>query len=358
MDKIMKIAMWISTFLSAFILIILVWPEKKHKLYEADPDYVQQALAYTVPPMPEGWQDKVLVTDRGATQIYYGQTNNASAAKARIVMVPGYTSAVHMYGEHIDMLQKRGFQVIGMDIRGQGRSSRARASQPEKLYVSDFSVYADDLKMVMDTLPDDGKPVIIMGTSFGAAVATRAAGEFSALGADGLLLLAPAYRPLTDPLSTEQAKTVMGFAKALGKSKRYLPGQGPWRPDGTDMTQPSDCSSYPPRLYLRDALYVRQPELRVGGATVQWMSEMIENGEIVTSPRFTERLTLPITVIAADNDVIVDGPFLERVCTEDFPNCKLVKLPQTGHCLTLENDDVLDQIWDEADALTSKLMAK
>ena len=355
MKKLRHILLQTLFAIAAVILVIVVWPEKKHKLYTPDEAYVQQALAYNVPAMPSDWSDHVLPVSRNGAEIYYGQTDNADSAKAHIIMVPGYTSSVHMYGEHIAMLRARRFHVVAMDLRGQGRSSRYRAEQPEKLYIDDFSTYAADLKKVVDTLPDTGKPVIIMGTSFGGAVATRAAGEFANLGADGLLLLAPAYRPLTPPMSVDMAKSVLGVSKALGKSKHYIAGQGPWRPDGLDMTLPSDCSSYPPRLYLRDALYVREPELRVGGATVQWMSEMIENGEVVTSEAFMRQLTLPITVIAADTDVIVDNPVIEQACTEGFPNCRLVKLPGTGHCLTLENDDVLVRIWDEADRLASKL---
>ena len=355
MKKLKHILLQTLFAISAVILVIVVWPEKKHKLYTPDEAYVQQALAYNVPEMPADWSDHVLPVNRAGTEIYYGQTSNADSAKAHIVMVPGYTGSVHMYGEHIGMLRARGFHVVGMDLRGQGRSARFRAEQPEKLYIDDFSTYAADLKKVVETLPDTGKPVIILGTSFGGAVATRAAGEFADLGADGLLLLAPAYRPLTPPMSVDMAKTMLSVSKALGKSKHYIAGQGPWRPDGLDMTQPSDCSSYPPRLYLRDALYVREPELRVGGATVQWMSEMIENGEIVTHEDFMQRLTLPITVIAAETDVIVDGPFLEQTCAEGFPNCRLVKIPDTGHCLTLESDDVLIRIWDEADRLARNL---
>ena len=42
---------------------------------------------------------------------------------------------------------------------------------------------------------------------------------------------------------------------------------------------------------------------------------------------------------AAENDMMIDSPYTEGVCKNGFPNCKLVKIPGTGHCLTQENDE-------------------
>ena len=91
----------------------------------------------------------------------------------------------------------------------------------------------------------------------------------------------------------------------------------------------------------------------MGGATVQFSAEIIENSEIISAPDYTAKFTLPVTLIAAENDMAIDSTYTENVCKNGFPNCKLVKIPDTGHCLTLENDLVLNQIWDEVDALWS-----
>ena len=54
-------------------------------------------------------------------------------------------------------------------------------------------------------------------------------------------------------------------------------GQSDWQPDGLDFTKGSDCSSNPERLYLRDTLFTRHPEQRVGGITNQYGAEFFES---------------------------------------------------------------------------------
>ena len=68
-----------------------------------------------------------------------------SDGEPSVMLIPGYTSSMDMYGEHVAMLAVRGYHVMGLDLRGQGGSDRHFPKQPETLWVEDFSVYSDDL---------------------------------------------------------------------------------------------------------------------------------------------------------------------------------------------------------------------
>lgn len=343
-----------SVFIVVALLAIRFWPEKPHVIYEPPADYVERTKAYNVPPFPEGWTFDYYTAEDG-TKIRWGQTARKDNAKGTLIFIPGYTSTLEMAGDVFLQLSNRGYHVMGYDIRGQGGSDRHRPEQPEKLYVKDFSVYGDDLNGFVKSLPEDiPRPLMIMGSSLGGAVATRGVGDHD-MAVEGLVLLAPAYQPLTAPYSIGQIKLMGGLAKLFGKEKYFALGLGPWRPDGLDLTQPSDCSSYPERLYLRDVNYVRHPALRVGDVTPNFLGEMIENGEIVTDSRYAAKLNVPITMIVADVDVIINSPVSEAACTDIFPDCKLVELPGTGHCLTLEDDTVFAAMWDEVDRLHARL---
>jgi len=333
---------FLASFAVFLLLAVIIWPEADEVPYEADAAYIAQAQDYKVPVLPADWRTAEYIAADG-TPIHYGQSGDMNKAKATIVIVPGYTSAIGFYGDQYDMLT--------------ARSGRHRASHPQKMWVKDFSVYGNDIAGVLGevgVIGDKKRPVILMGTSFGGAAATRALIDHD-LNVAGALLLAPAYRPNTAPYSIKTTKRLVRAARLLGKGKRYGFGQGDWEPDGLDMTQPTECGSYPARLYTRDVMYMRDPSLRVGGVTSNWVGEIIENGEYVTHPDNAARLDgTPITMIAASEDVIIDSPFSETACTELFSECKLVIIPDTGHCLTLENDNVINTIYDEADALLER----
>ncbi len=352
-----KIVVGFVLIVALAVALLVVWPEKSYAPYEVDAAYQAQVDAFDFPDMPPDWQWHRF-TAKDGTSLRWGETGNRDAAKASLIWVPGYTASFDMYGEHVEMLARRGYHVIGFDLRGQGGSERARASHPEKMWVSDFSVYSNDLADFIQSLPPrDGRPLILSAISFGGHVATRAMGDH-ALPVDGLFLLAPAFRPKSAPYTFEEAKRLTYFARALGKSRHYAYGQTDWRPEGLDFSKGSDCSSNPKRLFLRDVLFTRHPEQRVGGATNQWGAEFFESSEYILEPGYLEKISVPITVISAENDTFVETSYNSRACSEAFPDCREVTPAGTGHCLPQESDEVVNQIFDEIDALLARTKDK
>lgn len=345
--------------IAAFSILVLLgglvlFPEANYAPYTPDDNYLADSATYNVPPMPEDWAWNYFTVSDG-TKIRWGQTK-ADNAKATIIVIPGYTSSMDMYGEHVSMLAERGYNVVGFDLRGQGGSDRHRYYQPEKLYAKTFGVYSDDVaEFITKQNYSPDIPLLVLGSSFGGHVALRLIGDHDTQ-VDGLALLAPVYLPNTAPLSIGAIKMMTGFAKLIGKNQRFLLFQGDWRPDGTDLTVGSDCASNPKRLYLRDTVFVRKPEQRVGGVTNNYIHEMISSGELLQTPEFTVKIDVPVHMIVAENDIVIDARASEAACTDGLADCKLVKIPETGHCLMLESDDVLDAIFDEVDALYARLI--
>ncbi len=336
---------------------IIAWPEKPYTPYQVDEAYQAQVDSFYAPPMPPDWTWHSFATKDG-TKLRWGETGNKNAAKASIIWVPGYTASFDMYGEHVDMLARRGYHVIGLDLRGQGGSERHRASHPEKLWVEDFSVYSDDLAdFIRYAAKDKSQPLILSAISFGGHVAARAVGDH-ALPVNGLYLLAPAFRPQSGDRTFEQAKRLLTVSRALGKGQYYALGQSDWQPDGLDFTQGSDCSSNPKRLYLRDALFTRQPEQRVGGITNQYGAEFFESSDYILKPGYLDAIDMPVTLISAENDTFVVTDYNSRACAGQFPDCREITPADTGHCLPQESDAVLEQMFDEMDALLERIQAK
>ena len=344
--------------LSAFMAIagagIVLWPEAAYTPHQPGASYLADSAAYPVASMPDDWSWSYHSAQDG-TKLRWGKTALKESDRAVIVTVPGYTSSMDMYAEHVRLLAARGYHVAGLDLRGQGGSDRHRESHPEKLYAKTFGVYSDDLAGFIQSQKFDADlPVILLGSSFGGHVSLRMAADHETT-VDGLVLLAPAYAPNTAPFPFWLTKAMTGFAGLIGKGTHYAPGQGSWVPDGTDLTQPSECASEPKRLYLRDTVYVRSPKHRVGGATNNYVSGMISSGELLQKAEYAQKIDLPIHMIMAEKDTIIDSDVSKRACQSGLPDCTLITLPGTGHCLLLETDEVLEQIFTEIDSLVDRL---
>jgi len=333
------------------IVAFFTWPENNYEPYQVKPSYRAQVEAFNIPNMPDDWQWDMFTSEDGI-KMRYGQTGNSASARATVVMIPGYTATMDMYGEQAGEIAARGYHVIGFDLRGQGGSERPRPSQPEKLLISDFKIYSNDVALFLQglDLPED-RPVILMGMSFGGHVAFRVGAEQPDL-VDGLLLLAPALRPKAGDMSFERISTLLRIGDALGKDKRYLPGNSDWKPASEDnllRVGIEYCASSPKRLPMRDAIFTLRPEQRVGGVTFNWGRQFYGSSNFVLQGGYPESISKPVTMIHAEVDNFVVTEINKEVCDSRMLDCVSISIDGAGHCLTQETDPVLDRIYNALD---------
>ena len=339
------------------VIGFFAWPESRYEPYEVSASYRAQVENFNIPDMPEDWEWDMFTSEDGV-KMRFGQTGNAAAARATVVLIPGYTATLDMYGEQVADIAARGYHVIGFDLRGQGGSERARSYQPEKLYVEDFKVYSNDVSLFLQSLIlPEGRPVILMGISFGGHVAFRVGGEHSEF-VDGLLLLAPALKPKAGDMSFERAALLLRIGDALSKDKRYLPGNTNWKPYSEDnllRVGIEHCSSSPKRLPMRDAIFTMRPEQRVGGVTFKWGREFYGSSNFVLQPGYPESIEKPVTMIHAEVDKFVFTEVNKQVCDTRMKDCKSIAIAGSGHCLTQETDPVLDRIYTALDDVVQRV---
>jgi len=334
-----------------------IWPEQKYEPYKVKPEYLAQVEAFNIPDMPVDWTWDMFASEDG-TKMRFGQTGNTDSARATVVMIPGYTATMDMYGEQAEDIAARGYHVIGLDLRGQGGSERSRESQPEKLLIDDFKIYSNDLALFLQSLvlPED-RPVVLMAMSFGGHVAFRVGAEHSDL-VDGLLLLAPALKPKSGDMSFDQMTTLLRIGDALGRDRSYLPGQTNWLPASEDdllRVGIEHCSSSPKRLPMRDAVFTVRPEQRVGGITFNWARQFFGSSNFVLQDGYPEAIRLPVTMIHAELDHFVETEVNKEVCDTRMTNCVSIAIPGSGHCLTQEIDPVLDEIYEALDQIVERV---
>lgn len=340
------------------VIAFFAWPERAYEPYQVSPGYAAQVAAFNIPDMPDDWTWDMFASDDGV-KMRYGQTGNAAAAKATVVIIPGYTATMDMYGEQVGVIAARGYHVVGFDLRGQGGSERLRPNQPEKLLIDNFKRYSNDLALFLEAMDvPEGRPVILMGMSFGGHVAFRIGGEHADL-VDGLLLLAPALRPDSGERTFAEAHRMLKLGDALGKDVNYLPGATDWRPasEGNLLRAGIEyCASSPIRLPMRDAIFTRKPEQRVGGVTINWGREFYRSSEFVLQDGYPESIKLPVTMIHAELDNFVVTDINKDVCDNRMSNCIGFTPPNSGHCLMQETDPVLGAIYQSLDDLLARVV--
>lgn len=341
------------------VIGFFAWPEQSYEPYKVSPSYRAEVKAFNIPDMPRDWTWDMFASEDGI-KMRYGQTGNVGSARATVVMIPGYTATMDMYGEQAEDIAARGYHVIGFDLRGQGGSERPRPSQPEKLLIEDFKIYSNDVALFLQSLdlPED-RPVILMAMSFGGHVAFRVGAEHADL-VDGLLLLAPALRPKAGDMSFEQITRVLRIGDALGKDTRYVPGNTNWKPASEDdllRVGIEYCASSPERLPMRDAVFTMRPEQRVGGVTFNWGREFFGSSNFVLQDGYPESISHPVTMIHAELDDFVETDVNMNVCDNRMQDCVSVAIPGSGHCLTQETDPVLDRIYKALDETVQRVEA-
>ncbi len=338
--------------------ILLLWPEADYAPYEPEADYKERAAAYlakNLTPMPETWQWDSFTAGDGK-KMRWGTALPDGEIRGTVIFVPGYTGALEMYADYHHALLRRGYKVYGFDLRGQGGSDRMLAN-PEKPWVSDFSVYSDDVAgFVHKVRAETEGPLVLIGESFGGHVVLRAAGDH-ALPIDGLVLAVPAMRIQTAPMSYGMARFIVETSRTLGFGKDYALMQKNWQPYRTDLTQPNYCGDTLDRIHVKDTLYTARPELRVGGTTNQWIAEIMKSGEMVSKPDYLQQLDMPVLLVTGDTDTIVQKDVSVNACEVHIPDCETLVLENSGHCTISEPAETRSKMFDGVEALFARIEA-
>ena len=342
-------------------LLIGIWailafrPEPEYAPFQPSTSFVRLAQQYAnenIPPPPAGWRFSQYVHDDGA-RLRWGVAAPLRHPRATVVFIPGFKNTLDTYFEPIGSLIDRGYKVIGLDMRGQGGSHRM-LSNPEKYTLDDFDQLARDIDGFIASVEGEIEgPLVIVGQSMGALAALRSVGAGTE--ADALVLQVPPIRIDTGEYSLQEVRRLTRFLRLVGFARDYAPGEADWTPFTEDFLDQNWCGpNRPARAHLKDAIYTLKPEVRVGGLTNEMLSELIEAGERSMEQSFLRRVTIPVLMVTAGADRVVDSAAAQRVC-DDLPNCRLLDFPDAGHCINFERADIVVDMYDALDALVAAL---
>ena len=212
---------------------------------------------------PEGWAWGLVQTGDFPAQ-RYGVSSPRNAPIAHVLVLPGYGESAEAWFETAGDLNARGYAVWILEPAGQGGSGRFSAAA-DTGHVPDTEADLQAIRaMIRSSLPQDRKPMILVGSQSGGILAILAAAD--RLGAKRLVLSAlPSPSPVT---SLEAGLTRLG----LGWLRD--PRQGGWRRTRTTL-----AGADPYRGRLAQEWQAANPDLRMASPSIGWRVVMAEASE-------------------------------------------------------------------------------
>jgi lysophospholipase len=263
---------------------------------------------------------------------------------------PGRGEPIEKYFESIADLRRRGFAVAIHDWRGQGGSTRL-LDDPRKGHVASFADYdADVLRFMKEiVLPDCPPPFLGIGHSMGGNVLLRLS-VVQGLWFDRMVLSAPLIDIAADRLPVPP-RLARIFAGAMGfgpTGRLFVPG-GNDQPvellgfDGNPFTSDRE------RFERNRQLVEQRPDLAIGSPTIGWLRAAFRSCDMLLTPRFAQRVRIPMLLVAAGTDRIVSSSAIETFASRLKIGAR-VALAGSQHELLQERDEIRQRFWAAFDA--------
>ncbi len=293
---------------------------------------------------PEGWQCRYLPRD-GYT-LRYGFLESGRANAKTIVVLPGLSEFCEKYFELTHDMVAQGHNVLIVDWRGQGLSSRYFADAPHKRHSQGFDNDARDLQAVIADSPFDPQDTdfVMMAHSMGGNIGLRFLDMFSdtfnAAAFSAPLIGLHALEHWSDTLSW---MLTHGFKQFAGES--YAFGGGDWEPYSRDMNSHVFFSCDTARSAVHNVWMKHNPDLQVGHVTNRWISDAQDSCVYIRHKLDVGLLSLPTLFSVAGHDQLVDNGAI-RDFSRRLPHSQLIEFPQARHEIWMEREEIRQNFLD------------
>jgi len=293
--------------------------------------------------------DRYAFLQAGAVRLRYAQWNASAATPCGTVLIlPGRAEFIEKYAtEVVGELLARQFAVVAFDWRGQGLSDRALPDR-EKGHIDSFETYVSDLRLFLDTVmaPEASRPILALCHSMGGHIFLR----FLARHGSAPFAAAVLTAPMTGLRREGLLRNVLRLSPPLPAiERRYIFGAGPFAAArhkfaGNVLTHDER------RFRFTEQWFASDQRLALGGPTFAWCRQALRSMAAASAPGMLERIDLPLMVMSAAKDDLVDGsthgPLAARV-----RHGELVTIAGARHEIMMETDEVRAEFWTAFDRM-------
>ncbi|WP_187968212.1 alpha/beta fold hydrolase [Aquibium microcysteis] len=267
--------------------------------------------------------------------------------RGTVVILQGRNECIEKYYETIGDLSRRGLGTAIMDWRGQGGSERLIRDR-EKGHVASYGEYLADLDQFFEeiVLPDCVGPFYVLAHSMGGLIALLAAPRLVNR-VRRMVLSTPLLAFEGLPLSMPALHAVSRLLCGMGFGSTYL-GGGPRAANATLFAGNKLTSDYV-RFTRNGGIYLRHPELALGGPTAAWIRASCAAAATVAEPEHRARIQVPTLIIAAGADEVVSTPVIEAFGTR-LKSASVLTIHGARHELLQEADVYREQFMAAFDA--------
>jgi lysophospholipase len=258
---------------------------------------------------------KASVTNAADGTSLFCRTWQGDSSCPAIIYLHGIEGHGQWFEQTASYLNRVGFTVYAPDRRGSGRNAGVRGD------IASYRQFLDDLKALLATVrkqqPD--VPLILMGSCWGAklAVAVLQEPEVDKMVVSGLVLITPAIKTLVDVDLITKIK--IGWSWLTGSKRRFK------LPIEVDMFTDNP-------IYKE---FIERDPLRLTEVSASFLIESLKVSKLALEAG--ARLQLPVLVLAAGRDRIVDvaglEDWFERIPTADK---EMYVFSWSEHCLDFD----------------------
>ena len=272
------------------------------------------------------------------------------APRGSILFQTGRGDIFEKYLETFAQWHAAGWSVSALDWRGQGGSGRL-SSDPHVGHVEDFAIYITDFAVFWpDWQAATPGPHVLIGHSMGGHLALRAMVEGVAT-PDAAVLIAPMLG-LHSPLGARLGEGLARIVCGLGNPARPA-WKGNERPATTTTREAlltHDSSRYEDEIYWQRT----KPEIVLGPPSWKWLVEAFASTRMQRADPDLARLRVPILMIVADADKLVD-PKAAVLVAGKLPQAQLLRFgKESAHEILREADGVRDRAMAAIDAFLTQ----
>lgn len=300
----------------------------------------EPALLYDLEynPAPKGLMAKNL-TARDGKRIRYARIKTSTTiCQGTIIVFAGRNECIEKYFETIGDFQRRGFDVVVFDWRGQGDSEHLIPDR-HKGYVRRFSDYRFDVEAIFDqvVLPDCRPPFFVVAHSMGCLIALDAAPLLKSR-VDRMVLCAPFLGIIKQPFSTEAAWWVSRALIAIGFGRMYF-GGGPRKRVDFEINKVTGDAK---RFDRNQDLFDRYPHLALGGPTARWVNASITAIRKLAKRGDNLAYRIPALVLIAAKDQVVPRDAIDNA-VRFLPAAHSIVIENAAHELLQDRDIIRNQ---------------
>ncbi len=286
---------------------------------------------------PKGWLWGQFTGARGQP-LRFGALRSHKTPVAHIVYVEGLSEYAEKTFELARDFNAMACNFSVFDRHGQGKSPRYIPGTDKQHSDGIAADIQDIIKYCRDHIPA-GEKIVLLGHSTGALLALHALEKAPDL-FSGAILTAPLFGFKNAAVrNKEEYYAQAPFPEFL--RTRYIPGGSPYtaRVNPRSPHKAWDFSSDPVRSHLHDYWPEMDKDLRTGSPTFGWIQEICRAIIAACDPAFLQRITQPVLVFSAGDDVHVPEEAVETI-VKGLKNAGHHHYQDGKHELLLEKDAI------------------